>query len=171
MLKTWSILVLLKINRKSPLHILNSNPGACKHITMMPWYARWRLKSPALRLFTQPFIRSKKTSKLRATGLCDGNSPVNSPHKGPVTRKMFPFDDIIMHIRPRGLAARFFARKVVQRKYAPGSSHYIAQFSANPDMLFYDQAFLQAKNRTSCSDQTSLPGHVCYHYIVSRLII
>ena len=24
--------------------------------------------------------------------------PVNSPHKGPVTRKMFPFDDIIMHI-------------------------------------------------------------------------
>ena len=23
--------------------------------------------------------------------------PVNSPHKGPVTRKMFPFDDIIMY--------------------------------------------------------------------------
>ena len=42
--------------------------------------------------------KSKKTSKLRATGLCVGNSPgpVNSPHKGPVTRKMFPFDDVIM---------------------------------------------------------------------------
>ena len=26
-------------------------------------------------------------------------SPVNSPHKGPVTRKMFPFDDVIMKIR------------------------------------------------------------------------
>ena len=41
---------------------------------------------------------SKKTSKLRVTGLCVGNSPgpVNSPHKGPVTRKMFPFDDVIM---------------------------------------------------------------------------
>ena len=24
-------------------------------------------------------------------------SPVNSPHKGPVTRKMFTFDDVIMH--------------------------------------------------------------------------
>ena len=24
--------------------------------------------------------------------------PVNSPHKGPVTRKMFPFDDVIMSI-------------------------------------------------------------------------
>ena len=42
--------------------------------------------------------RSKKTSKLRVTGLCVGNlpGPVNSPHKGPVTRKMFPFDDVIM---------------------------------------------------------------------------
>ena len=42
--------------------------------------------------------RSKKTSKLRVTGLCVGNSPgpVNSPHKRPVTRKMFPFDDVIM---------------------------------------------------------------------------
>ena len=25
-------------------------------------------------------------------------SPVNSPHKGPVTRKMFPFDDVIMKL-------------------------------------------------------------------------
>ena len=40
--------------------------------------------------------RSKKTSKLCVTGLCAENSPVNSPHKGPVTRKMFPFDDVIM---------------------------------------------------------------------------
>ena len=42
--------------------------------------------------------RSKKTSKLCVTGLCAGNSPgpVNFPHKGPVTRKMLPFDDVIM---------------------------------------------------------------------------
>ena len=42
--------------------------------------------------------RSKKSSKLRVTGLCAGNSPgpVNSPHKGPVTRKIFPFDDVII---------------------------------------------------------------------------
>ena len=29
--------------------------------------------------------------------------PVNSPHKGPVTRKMFPFDDVIMVIYVRKL--------------------------------------------------------------------
>ena len=42
--------------------------------------------------------RSKKTSKFRVTGLCVGNSPgpVNSPHKGPVMRKMFPFHDVII---------------------------------------------------------------------------
>ena len=43
-------------------------------------------------------VYTKKTSKLRVTGPCAGNSPglVNSPHKWPVTRKMFPFDDVIM---------------------------------------------------------------------------
>ena len=44
--------------------------------------------------------RSKKTSMLRVTGLCAGNSPwpVNSPHKWPVMQKMFPFDDVIMQM-------------------------------------------------------------------------
>ena len=39
--------------------------------------------------------RRKKTSKLRVTGLCV--STVNSPQKWPVTRKMFPFGDVIMY--------------------------------------------------------------------------
>ena len=43
--------------------------------------------------------RSTKTSKLRVTGLCEGNSSVTGefPTQGPVTRKMFPFDDVIMN--------------------------------------------------------------------------
>ena len=40
--------------------------------------------------------RSKKTSKLRVTGLYAGNSPVNSPHTWPVTRQISPFDDVII---------------------------------------------------------------------------
>ena len=41
---------------------------------------------------------SKKTSKLRATGLCDGNSPVTGtiPAQRPATRTMLPLDDVIM---------------------------------------------------------------------------
>ena len=44
--------------------------------------------------------RSKKTSKLRVTVLCEGNHrwTVDSPHKGPVRRTMFPFDDVIMNM-------------------------------------------------------------------------
>ena len=47
-------------------------------ITVTSWWARWRVKSPALPLFTKPFIqcRSKNTSKLRVAGLWAGNSPV-----------------------------------------------------------------------------------------------
>ena len=42
--------------------------------------------------------RSKKTSKLRVTGLCEGNPPVidEFPAQRPVTQKMFAFDDVIM---------------------------------------------------------------------------
>ena len=42
--------------------------------------------------------RSKKTSSSASLAFVRGihRSPVNSPHKGPVTRKMFPFDDVIM---------------------------------------------------------------------------
>ena len=53
---------------------------------------RQRLDCLLNRLFRR---RSKKTSKLRVTGLCEGNSLVNSPKKGPVMRKIFPFDDAI----------------------------------------------------------------------------
>ena len=50
-------------------------------------------------LFNRLFRRrSKKTSKFRVTGHCAGNSLVTGefPHMGAVTRKMFPFDDVIM---------------------------------------------------------------------------
>ena len=44
---------------------------------------------------------SKKASKLRASlAFVRGihRSPVNSPHKGQVTRKMFPFDNVMMSV-------------------------------------------------------------------------
>ena len=44
--------------------------------------------------------RSKKTSKLHVTGLCEGNSLMTSefPAQMPVTRRVFPFEDVIMSI-------------------------------------------------------------------------
>ena len=47
-------------------------------------------------LFNRLFRRmSNKIQKLHGTGPCVGT--VNFPHKWPVTRKMFPFDEVIMH--------------------------------------------------------------------------
>ena len=42
--------------------------------------------------------RSNKTSKLRVTGLCEGNPPVTGgfPSQRPVTRKIVPFGDVDM---------------------------------------------------------------------------
>ena len=47
------------------------------------------------RLFT---CRSKRTSKLRVTGLCVGNSPVTGefPAQKASNAENFPFDDVIM---------------------------------------------------------------------------
>ena len=51
----------------------------------------------SLAIVSQPFIRAQIKVNIKTPRhwpLCGG--PVNSPHKGPVTRKMFPFDDVIM---------------------------------------------------------------------------
>ena len=45
-------------------------------------------------LLSHLFRRRSKKLKLRVTGLCEANPPVDSPNKGPVTRKLF--DDVIM---------------------------------------------------------------------------
>ena len=67
-------------------------------ITVTSELARWRLKSPAFRLFAQQFVQVliKENIKARRHWPLWGGihrSPVDSPHKGPVTRKMFPFYD------------------------------------------------------------------------------
>ena len=47
-------------------------------ITVTSLWAGWRLKSPSSRLHAQSIVQAqiKETSKLRVTGLCEGNPPV-----------------------------------------------------------------------------------------------
>ena len=69
-------------------------------ITVASYWARWRLDSLLNCLFRR---RSKKTSKLRLTGIYEGNPPVTGgfpPNKGQVTQKMFPFNDVIISHGP-----------------------------------------------------------------------
>ena len=59
-----------------------------------------RLKSPASWLFTEPFIETQikeKNQSYASLAFVRGMDrwPASSPHKWPVTQKMFPFDDVI----------------------------------------------------------------------------
>ena len=64
-------------------------------ITMTSLWARLCLKSPASRLFTQPVIQGTDTKYQSSVSLAFvrgiHRSPVNSPHKGPVTQKTYLF--------------------------------------------------------------------------------
>ena len=67
---------------------------------------------------------SKKTSKLGVAGICARNSPGTSPHKWPVTRKMSPFDDVIMYVEHQW---------VIVSLTSPSLSHLLSTY------LFYTQ--------------------------------
>ena len=86
-------------------------------ITGTSWWARRCLKLPASRSFAQPFfqVQIKQTSKPRVSGLCEGipRWPMKSPHKGPVTRKKFPFDDGIMAVDATRIPSQY-------KKFFPG---------------------------------------------------
>ena len=81
--------------------------GASNIITMTSQWSRLRLKSLASRLFTKLFVQGsdqREHQSYASLAFARGihRWPVNSSHKGPVTRKVFPFDDVIM-IRHQGL--------------------------------------------------------------------
>ena len=65
-------------------------------ITVTSQWAQWRLKSPASPLFIRAQIKKHRSSASLAFVRGTHRGPVNSPHKSPVTRKMFSFDDVIM---------------------------------------------------------------------------
>ena len=78
-----------------------------RYITVTSLWARWRIKSPVSRLFTQAFIQTQIKENIKAPRhwpLCGefiGDRWI-PPHKWPVPRKMFPFDDVIMRFRAQG---------------------------------------------------------------------
>ena len=88
--------------------------------------------------------RSKETLNLRVTGLCTRihRWPVNSPRKVPVTRKMFPFDDVIMksggqHVRvyPNVLRSIVVSHITLgHRVFERGTIHcrFISQYTDTP---------------------------------------
>ena len=61
-------------------------------IAVASWWAWWLLKSPALPMISQPFIRAQIKENIKAPL----HWPLCGEFKWPITWKIFPFDDIIM---------------------------------------------------------------------------
>ena len=67
------------------------------YITMTSQWASWHLKSPVFRLFAQPFVKRKRQSFALLDFVRRTHRwPMGSIQKGPVTRKMFSFHDVIL---------------------------------------------------------------------------
>ena len=95
------------------LHMPNLNKVSDSYSLLWPWQKtnplQWRHNErvgvsnhqPHDCLLSRLFkCRSKKTSNSASLAFVRGiqRGPVNSPHKGPVTRKMIPFDDVFMRL-------------------------------------------------------------------------
>ena len=70
-------------------------------MTMTSYWAGLRLKSPIYWVFNSTVCSGADQRRHQCSAslaFVRGNHrvPLNSPHKGPVTRKMVPFDDVIM---------------------------------------------------------------------------
>ena len=71
------------------------------------------------RLFTQPFVQAQINENVKTPRQWPlwGGSPVNSPQKGPVTRKMFPFDDAIVSRSAGQILAQYHHSDIQPRDF------------------------------------------------------
>ena len=61
--------------------------------------------------------------------------PVNSPHKGPVTRRMFPFDDVIIYFLQRSPGCRCAHKGVHMIHVIIRIAHHRSSFSQHKTMV------------------------------------
>ena len=97
--------------------------------------------------FLNRFVRHtwKKISKLRVTGLCEGNSPVTGefPAQRVSNAQMFPFDDVIMRfLMIDTTSTNVHASKICFRAFASGMKQlhgfYWVNSKRNSSMAKYD---------------------------------
>ena len=137
------------------------DPGSdCFHQSSGHWLAlRWRHNGrdsvsnhqPHDYLLNRLFKRrSKKTSKLRVTGLCAGNSQGTDEFKWPVTQKMLPFDDVIMGVdddwnlpccftRPKRVSVTYYSIwliKLIRRCFEQPQGHQFSMMTSSNGNIF-----------------------------------
>ena len=105
--KLWSIICIIAVCEHLQQHharicMCVNCRAVCDYVSMFRVHLKHRRLDGLLNhLFRR---RSRKTSSGASLAFLMGIDrwPVNSPHKGPVTQKMFPFDDVIIRISQDG---------------------------------------------------------------------
>ena len=89
------------------------------------------IKSPASRLFTQAFIQWQinQTSKLRVTGLCEGNSPVTSIAENVSTwRSHHIWSIVVWQLIPTHHKCTIYQSQTSRNTYLQYSVHTLNKF-------------------------------------------
>ena len=86
-------------------------------------------------------------------------SPVNCPHKGPVTEKMFPFDDVIMRNGPGGQVSAIHL-KIVHPQLRENIATIFQTTFSNAfygwKMSYFDQNFTEGYSQCLLNNMLSL---------------
>ena len=72
-------------------------------------------------------------------------SAVNSPHKWPVTRKMFPFDDVIMVSMTGQFGKHWYGNVVILTKYSSLAAPKVAKMTTSSEVI--DEHFVKMKKK------------------------
>ena len=126
----------MKIWMKVNFHTRNAFQNAVRKmmaifITMMSRWAPWRLKSPASGLFAQSFVSLKKTSKLRITGICEGNPPVTG---GFPSQRASNAENVSIWWRHHGVG---WVNRVPQTVERAHDSHHFVIWCFVPPVVFW----------------------------------
>ena len=154
-----------------------------KHnITVMSLWAPWRFKSSASRLFAKPFVQAQMKKHTSSASLAFVRGihrwPVDSPHKRPETRKMSPFDDVILthkswnvlpvSIIPDGMLYMGYCLSQGSRR----STYPLTRHAQNVHMLLtrsmMDRLDVGAKLRSVNYNHHFIPGCILKWKIVSH---
>ena len=112
--------------------------------------------------------QTRNTSNFHVTGLCAGNSPLTYefPAKRPVTRKMFPFDDVIMWLHRSGSTSTPVMAwcRAIPSLTAP--SHYLNQCWLIAKCVLWHSS---EKRFTRCAHEMN--RNMCSGAILSKLLL
>ena len=96
------ILLILMIGIRNPIHICASKILCLHYDDVIVGAIASQITSHTIvyaNVYSDADQRKHQSSASLAFLQGIHRGPVNSPHKGPVTRKMFPFDDVIMETK------------------------------------------------------------------------